>query len=354
MLRKFLIALTIGLLLLLILPGLLAPREIDFKTYADIQTQPKIIQQSNEAQYLHALRTSSRDPIAGLDLLDEIALSGNTHAQNARQLALAIRRAAIEDESAYTFAVLGQGLAQIGQWQLSIISLEQAITASPNYAEAWAYLGEAQQQSGLDGSVALDTAIDINPLSISANLFQALFWQRQGDFSEAFRHLQIAHLLAPENTNIIIELARNALLEGNVFEARAYYEQALEIEPDKQALWKEFAHFSLDNNIFLEEIGLPAARRALVLDAADPEALLLIGLANHKSLNATSEALTLINSALQIDPTYFNAHLEIARIYLEIQDLQSAKYHLEQAILYSSSGNDMALAESLYEQYFPE
>jgi tetratricopeptide (TPR) repeat protein len=283
-LRSIVIALGLGVGIVLLLPKLIEPKEINFTVYATIQAQPKNSLQAEESQYQHALRLASDDPFAALDLLNGIAFSESEFSEDARILSLAIRAAQIEDDLSYTYTVVGQALAQINAWDLSRSALEKAVEADPEYAEAWAYLGETQQQLGEDGLDALQKAKRLNPRSIAANLFLALYWQRQVDYDEAMRFLNIALFLDPENTQIVLEQGRTSLLAGNVLEARAYFEQAVDMAPEDLLLWKALASYSLDNDIYLEEIGIPASRRALILNAQDPEALLLVARASFKSL----------------------------------------------------------------------
>ncbi len=353
MLRRILIALGIGIALILLLPKLIERQEITFEAFATIQAQAKNFQQSESAQYQNALRRASSDPVGALDLLNAIAFSESEYSQDARTLSIAIRSAQREENDAYTYALVGQALAQINSWELSALALERAVKANPEYAEAWAYLGEARQQEGKDGFEALEIARQLKPLSFSVNLFQALYWQRQANYDEALRFLKIAQLSDPENIQIVLEQARTYVLAGNVLEARSYFERAVELEPENPNMWKTLAHYSLDNDVFLEEIGLPASRRALVLNAQDPEALLLMAKASFRSLGSSAEALRLLDSALTINPKYFAAHLEKATILIAIGDLQAAKPHLEEALAYSGSVDEHNMAQSLYENYYP-
>ena len=354
MLRRLLIAVVLGGLLVLILPRLLEAPEINFQNYVSIQSQPKILAQSIQRQFQYALRVAAKQPANSLALLDQITLTENEFSASARGIALVIRSAGLENDSAYTYTLTGQALANIGAWNLSMIAFENAIQINPDYAEAWAYLGESQQQIGLDGRFALQKATDINPLSVAANLFNAIYWQRSGNFDEAFRYLQIAQIIDPTNIQILLEEARTRILAGNILEARIYFERALELEPKNQAIWKAYAQYSLDNDIYLDEIAMPAALRALALEANDPEALRLMAQASQRTTESHTEALRLLKAALSIDPEYFEAHMEIAKIYLSIGEFQLAKEHLENALEFSLIISQKELAQNLFDQFFFE
>lgn len=347
-------AVALGSLLVLILPKLLESPDINFQSYISIQSQAKVSAQSVQRKFQHALRVAAQEPINSLVLLDEITISNSDVASNARKLALAIRSAELENNPAYTYTITGQALANIGAWDLSVLALEKASHFDPNYAEAWAYLGESRQQIGQDGLSALGMAIDIDPLSVAANLFTAIYWQRSGDFDKAFRYLQIAQLIDPSNIQILLEEARTKIMAGNVLEARIYFERALELEPENQTLWKAYARYSLDKDIFLSEIGAPAALRALALDANDPEALWLMAVASQKTLGSQAEAIRLLNAAISHDAKYFEAHFELAKIYLSNGEFELARNHLKDSLAFSRSVSQNELAQRLSDQFFPE
>ena len=107
-------------------------------------------------------------------------------------------------------------------------------------------------------------------------------------------------------------------------------------------------------DIFLDEIGLPAARRALVLDANDPEALTLMAVASQKTSQSFAEALKLLDAALEIDPDYFEAHIEIATLYLRLGEFQFAKDHFQYALEFSVTSGQKEQAGQLMDQYFPQ
>ncbi len=54
----------------------------------------------------------------------------------------------------------------MGEWQLAERAFSQACQLSPEYAEAWAYLSQAQEQLGQDGLPALNKAIALEPDSV--------------------------------------------------------------------------------------------------------------------------------------------------------------------------------------------
>lgn len=340
--------------LILALPILQQAPDLEFELYATIQAKPREAERSPADIYLAALRLATRNPDKAREQFEGIAASEGPFASQARELASAIRAAQLEQNKAYTFTLLGQALARVEAWEQSAQALEQAVAADPNYAEAWAYLGEARQQAGLEGGrEALQAATSLNPASVSVNLFQALYWQRQGDFERAHRHLHISRMIEPANPQLWIELGHNQVLAGNLLEAREYYQEAVEIEPQNPALWKQLARYSLSNDIFVEEVALPAAERALSLAATDPEALNLAAQAYWQLDKDRGVVLRLLDAALGQDPSSIEAHLLAGTVRMELGHTEQAREHLEIVVALEEEGLMAAQARALLAQLSP-
>ncbi len=351
--KRLLIAIMLVGGFLVLLPLLQEPQELEFSAYATIQDKPKEVPQDDQALFIQALRLSIRDPQRARDILDDISFSDSVFASEARSLSTAIRTADLAEDEAYTYTLIGQSLARIEAWELGVEALEKAVNLNPEYAEAWAYLGEAYQHIGRDGAAALARASAINPLSISVNLFEALYWQRQGDFEQAFGHLQTAHLMDPQNAQLLVEIGRNQVLGGKVIEARAFFERAVESDPHNVNLLKILARYSLKNQLFIEEVGLPAALEAQRLAPRDTEAIYLVADAYWLMRANRSIALSFLDAALQRDPTNTEAHLLKGIINIEVQDFALAREHLEQVLAFSSNQLEVSQATTLLSQIAP-
>ena len=352
--KRVLVAILVVGGLMLALPRLEEAQDLEFEAYATIQAQPREAERSQASIYRAALRLATRNPDEAREQFEGIAASEGPFASQARELASAIRAAQLEENKAYTFTLLGQAFARVEAWEQSAQALEQAVAADPNYAEAWAYLGEARQQAGLEGGrEALQEATSLNPASVSVNLFQALFWQRQGDFERANRHLHISRMIEPANPQLWIELGHNQVLAGNLLEAREYYQQAVELEPQNPALWKQFAHYSLSNHIFVEEVALPAAERALSLAATDPEALNLAAQAYWQLDYGRGLVLRFLDAALSQNSNYAEAHLLSGIVHLELGQAQQAREHLERVVALEETGALAAQAQALITELSP-
>jgi tetratricopeptide (TPR) repeat protein len=278
-----------------------------------------------------------------LPALQDISFTGNANATSARRLAAAIQGARLADDEAYLFIASGQALASFGEWELARVAFFRAVAIAPDYAEAWAYLSEAQQQLGEDGLPALTRAIDLNAESLGVQLFAALYWQRQNDFDQANLHFHIASLLAPNDPSVQIHWGQNAVLAGNVVEAQEHFQQAVELAPDNLVVWRALAEYSLDTEIIVEELGLPAAQHLLKAFPRDSVALTFMGRA-HALLEDEETARYYFERAILFGPSDASAHLHYALFLLSLGDVDHARVFLDQVIALAPGTAEAELA----------
>ncbi|MEX2162059.1 MAG: tetratricopeptide repeat protein [Anaerolineales bacterium] len=300
--------------------------------------------------YQQGLTLASTDPLTAVSFLDQVAFSDHPMAEEARTLASAIQAARLADDEAYLFTAAGQALAAIGEWQRSREALVKAVQLDPEYAEAWAYLGEAQYQNGEDSFPALQRALELNPDSVAAQLFNALYWQRQGDFLEANLHFYIASQLDPQSPSIYIQWGQNAMLAGEPVEARQYFEKAAELSPDDPAVWRALARYSIESELYVQELGVPAAGRVLIDDPEDVAALVLLGRA-HILLGDGQAGQDFLERALGIDANDPLPHYYLGLYFLAQDNIAAALPHLNQVIALAPDTEEAELAAELIVQY---
>ena len=344
---RLLAASAVVLFLVLIGPQFRRQPDLPFEEFATVQVLPTVTPSPDaQADFRAILALAAQEPSSVLDALDQLAVSDSPYAESARGLAQAIRRAEVQGDAAYSYISVGQYLASLKEWGYAEQALQLAVEAEPTFAEAWAYLGEAQQQVGKDGSRSLRIALELDPLSLSANLLQALYWQRQNNYQEALRYLQIAALVEPDNPNVLLQLGAATVAAGEVPAARRYFERMTELAPERVAVWKAAAAYSVDNDIFVAELGKPAAARALQLDPRDVEALTLVGQAEFL-LGNPEDAKTFYERALALNPGYASALLQLGLCYLAEGNSPAAAYYLELAIAADPNGPAAEAARQL-------
>lgn len=273
-------------------------------------------------------------------------------AEAADQLLASIRRANLFDDEAYQHILIGQTLGGLGEWDLAEAAFTQSVRANPAYAEAWAYLGEARQQTGEDGLSALEKAIELDPESSSSNLLFNLYWRRQERPDLALSYAQTAVQLDPGNFSLIEVLARTYAEDGNFTEAVRQMQSLAEMAPEDAGAWLAVAEFCLEYEVQVEETGIPAARQAVVLNPEDPAPLALLGEAYLLS-GDDFYAERFLNRALRIDPEHAAAHLSLGILALNLKNYAEAYEHLQAARRLGAGSETGARAEDILQQYFP-
>jgi tetratricopeptide (TPR) repeat protein len=264
-----------------------------------------------------------------------------------QSLRTALNQAALEDSASGRSVTIGRGLGLVGEWQLARIAFEQAVHSDEKNAEAWAWLGEANQQMGTEGTEQLDQAIQLNPDSSTVRGLRGLYFQRTGNFRKALNEFQMAAALEPENGMWYVSVGESHAKLGDLINALTAYQKATTIAPEDPGYWRLLAIFCGQNNVNVRDVGVPAAQKAVVLTGEDAASLDVLGWL--LTLDARyQEAERMLNRALELDPQYDSAHLHLGMLYLQTNDRDSAAVHLTQA---RDLGNKEA--EMVLHQYFP-
>lgn len=253
----------------------------------------------------------------------------------------------------YTYLVSGRALGHLQEWELAVEALERAVGLRPDYAEAWAYLGEARQHLGGDGLPELQRAYEIDPGSLAVNTFLALYWQRNKQYELALHYLENALAVDPNNPALHSEMARTYALTGDLRAAQELYEQAIELAPRDPRSWRALAEFTIAHQVQLRETGLPAASQAVALDPDDPASLDVLGQVQFL-LGDKEKARSFLQQAIDADPAYAPAHLHLALVHLEAGETTLAYQQLEVARSLASPGSQTEeQVLRLLDQLFP-
>jgi len=243
----------------------------------------------------------------------------------------------VEDIS-YEYLASGRALAQLQEWELAVEAFERAVEARPDYAEAWAYLGEARQHLEEDGLPELEKAYELDPDSLAVNTFLALHWQRNLNYELALDYLENALAVDPNNPALHAEMARTYALAGDLAASQEFYEKAIEQAPRDPRYWRALAEFTVVHQLRLRETGLPAASQAVALDPDDPASLDVMGQI-YFLLGDMEKARSFLQRAVDADPSYAAAHLHLALVHLEAGETTLAYQQLEYARSLASPGS---------------
>lgn len=175
-----------------------------------------------------------------------------------------------DPDDGYARIQTGRMLLNWGQVDISREIFSRLVKQKPEYAEAWAFLGEAQRQLGEDELAALEKAIELDPRSVSAQSLMGMYWLRHNDPQEAENYFRRLSVQEPQQAVWQAQWGESLARQGQPAYAMVHYQQALEMEPGNPDCWRMMVQFCLDYSIEVRRIGLPAARRLVVLTPADP------------------------------------------------------------------------------------
>lgn len=315
--------------------------------------------------YRLGLVTATQDPESALAHLARAVELDENLGRRARILQRGITSARLADSDAYSLMAAGRALASLDEWKFAEEAFHQATLASPDYAEAWAYLGEARQHTidGLwpagnkvlppeAGLPELKKAIELDPNSIAAYLFMGMYWRRQDRYDQALASLQTAIEIEPENPILQVEIGEILATLGDLNAALNAYRKASQLAPNDPAYLTLLVMFSLKYEYHIEEIALPAARQAVILAPDDPEVLDSIGQVLIK-LDDQINAERFIARALEKDPNFAPAYLHLGQVYLLQGKFALAQAQLNRVKELAPDSPAAEQAQRLIKAYFP-
>jgi tetratricopeptide (TPR) repeat protein len=303
------------------------------------------------AAYQLGLLLVIRQPVEALKILNDAATQDGSYLQAADEIRKAAGLVSLNQDVGYQMTVYGRALANLGAWDLAKEAFIKATIASPEYAEGWAFLGEAQFQTGESGLDALNQAVKMNPRSVLARTMLALYWSRQEKWDEAIAQMQVAIGIEPDRAAWQMELGNLTARQGNLNGAIVFYQKATELEPNNVQTWQSLANFCLYYHIAERDTGLPAARQAVALDAGNSESLDLMG-ELLMGLGDLPGAERFFTQAAVAAPASAVVQLHLGQLYLQTVDQQKALDHLVRAQALDQKGQTGLIAERLMLRYF--
>ncbi len=257
-----------------------------------------------------------------------------------------------QTEESQRLVTVGRGLGLVQYWTFAGEAFQRAIDADAGNAEAWAWLGEAEQQTGGDGRAALDQAIALDAKSPIVRGLRGLQWSRAGDYERMRAEYSLAARAEPENPAWQAALGDAHLKLGDLAAAIGFYKRAAELAPESAAYWRLLAMTCAENGVAVEEVALPAALKAAELAPNDAAVLDTLGFTYFSSGRYASAEETL-QAAIALDAGYWPASIHLAMNYL-VQGNNPAAYdalvHVRDADIDGVYGEQ---ARQLLRRHFP-
>ncbi|NJC95022.1 MAG: tetratricopeptide repeat protein [Anaerolineae bacterium] len=263
-------------------------------------------------------------------------------------LRTALNLASLNDSPSMRLVITGRGLGLVEEWELARAAFEEAVKLDENNAEAWAWLGEAEQHTaGDEAFLHLEKALDLNPESATVRGLRGLYFQRVGNNRAALDEFQAAARSEPENPAWMVSIGESYSKLGDLILALEAYQYAVTLAPEQAEYYRLLAGYCAQNNINIRDVGVPAAQKAVQLAPEDPLALDVLGwllLLDGRHF----EAERILLQAVALDPQLASAHFHLALLYFQT-DNRAAMY----AQLIQARDLGSAEAGNLLEQYFP-
>ena len=257
-----------------------------------------------------------------------------------------------ESDLANRLIAIGRGLGLVEEWGLAENAFEKAVSVDAKNAEAWAWLGEARQHNGQDGSDDLNQALMLNPNDAIVHALRGLYWKRQGNYHQALAEYLQAAQIEPDNPAWQASLGDAYTQTGDLVSALAAYQKATQLVPNDATYWRLLATFCSDNDLYVLDVGLPAAKQAAQLAPNDPQTLDVLGWSySNAGLLYNSEQNLL--HAIKLSPNLAIAHLHLAENYLRQGNNASALNELNLTVQLDKDGTSGQMAAGILKQYFP-
>lgn len=249
----------------------------------------------------YALLLSVYAPEDAIELLRELAERNSEDAALERDLLRAIAEAQNEATPAYTYAQIGQVFARNQNWSLARLAFQNALVEEPDYPDAQAYLGLAKEQTGQDGFAEISSAISAQPQDPKAYVFLAIHHLNRKEITAAHQALDQAARLDPQNPAIAAQLGAVYAEIGDFSAATQAYLASTELASRGGQFWQLLARFSLDHDIDIRNLGLPAARNAVSVEPDSASAYELLGTIQLE-LEDYTQSLRSFRTSLMLDP----------------------------------------------------
>ncbi|MGB8215289.1 MAG: tetratricopeptide repeat protein [Anaerolineales bacterium] len=304
------------------------------------------------AHYQLGLLMMTNDPKDALPVLMEAAQLNPSLDASVQSLRSSLNTAFLSDDRAYQFMMSGRALGALGDWNLAAEAFHHAIAVRADYGEAWAWLSEAKQQEGQDGSIEMEKALALNPNSAMFQGLYGLYLQRQKQLKQALAAFQKAADMEPKDPGWQMALGGTYEQNGDLVAALEHYQSATELSPNDAVTWRALAEFSLRNGVDLSGTGLPAVRRLVELANNDWQADDIAG----QILMDTGDlvgAEGLLKKAIELNPTQAAPSLHLGLLYLQTGNRAGAYSYLNLAKTFDPDGPYGWQASRLLEQYFP-
>jgi len=216
------------------------------------------------------------DPAQARDFLEKTDFFEENYSDKAVAILSAISFTPFH--SADQWVQLGKAVAGTGEWGMAEAIFQKAVRLKPENAGALSMLGLAKEQNGEDGQTELLRAEGYDPHNNIVLANMAEYYSRHGNFTKAIDYYTELHKNQSEEPIWDIELGRAFAQAGDMIKAYEFYVAAIDQQPENVNYWIAMVNFCVQYQVYLKEVGLPAARKAVSLAPDNSNALASMGI----------------------------------------------------------------------------
>lgn len=251
-------------------------------------------------------------------------------------------------ESPETYLQFGDRYYQSGNIPLALKNYQRALAIKPEFAPAHERIGTIYQQQGnlMEAIASFSQAVQLDPQFLAAQLGLGNAYQQMGWAELAITHFQQALELHPDRflAEYHCKLGDSLKERGRITEALASYERAIATNPDDVNGYRAIAQTYFQQND-------PELVKAIYERAEDHNSELLqakdynsLGIAYLQKITVIdleqqslkedleSNAIACFEKAIQINPTYADAHCNLGSTFIRKNQLKDAILAYKEAI----------------------
>jgi len=173
----------------------------------------------------------------------------------------------------------------------------------------------------------LEPFVRVSPFNAAAQHLLGLAYLKTNETAKGIKALQISADLAPQNPAFALNLAKAYLGQGETGKAREVLEKAVSARETPE-LCRMLGLVYLDLEKGEDAFGF--FERASRLNPKDPVSWYYMGLTHH-AYNHFEAAVECYQNAIKLDPSDFQSHFQLGKLFESLQKWQEAAAELEAA-----------------------
>jgi predicted TPR repeat methyltransferase len=236
----------------------------------------------------------------------------------------------LEPKSASAHNNLGNLYVKQGKLSAAKMHYQSAIRLKPDYTDAYYNLAIVLIKLGKNEEAVekLEKTVTLEADFVEAHNQLAQLLQQNNQLDKALYHYTEVIALSPDQAEPYVNLGAILVKQGDLLQAIDYFNKAIEIEP----LHHE-AHYNLGATYLSLKKPDEALQHYLQCLSQHPDAdtYFNIGVI-YAYKDRYYDAIDHFNSALQIRPDFFDAHVNLATTYLKMECYENAISHYQRAL----------------------